>query len=245
MINASPSLYRGKTLRRALVLLMASTLICLIIVFLRQISWQPPLYEVIHNGVVATLRVHQAELAAKVSLLGWRAAAIFACAYLVLAGANVPINVPFAVAAGAMFGLWPGVVLAALCTSCGASIACFLSRTLLRGWVLRRLHGRLAEIEAGLAEEGWLYLLTLRLMPLVPYTLVNLVFGLTTMALPQFFAVTLLGTLPATIAFVNAGTELQQLGDDGAVLGVRLALSLLLFSCIPIVVARVNRWRRR
>jgi uncharacterized membrane protein YdjX (TVP38/TMEM64 family) len=177
--------------------------------------------------------------------LGWRGLALFALIYIGLTGLTLPVNVPLSVAAGALFGLWPGVALAALSTALGATVSCLSSRTLLRGWVMRRLHGRLAEIEAGLAADGDLYLLTLRLMPLVPYTMVNLLFGLTSMKLPRFFVVTLLGTLPATVAFVNAGTELQQLGDEGAVLGLRLAISLTLLGCVPLVMARINRWRRR
>jgi len=153
--------------------------------------------------------------------------------YVLLTSLTLPLNVPLALAAGLMFGFWKGWVLVSLGTSCGATISCLLSRTLLRGWVQRRLSRRVVEIEAGLEKQGWLYLLTLRLMPIVPYTLVNLVFGLTSMPLRRFFIVTWLGTLPATAAYVNAGTTLQILDEGHSILSLRLLISLTVLGLLP------------
>jgi len=143
--------------------------------------------------------------------------------YVLLTSLTLPLNVPLALAAGLMFGFWKGWVLVSLGTSCGATISCLLSRTLLR----------VVEIEAGLEKQGWLYLLTLRLMPIVPYTLVNLVFGLTSMPLRRFFIVTWLGTLPATAAYVNAGTTLQILDEGHSILSLRLLISLTVLGLLP------------
>ncbi len=233
--------------RSALVLMVAAVMLAALFWTLRSFPLAPTLQEVARNGALATLRSHQADLSAAMAQLGWRGPALFALIYITLAGLTLPINVPLSVAAGALFGLWPGTVLALFCTAIGASLSCLMSRTLLRGWVTRKLYGRMAEVEAGLAKDGALYLLSLRLMPLVPYTMVNLLFGLTSISLPRFFAITALGTLPATFAFANAGTQLQQLGDDGMQLGLRLGISLALLGCVPLCVkpiaAQIRRWR--
>jgi uncharacterized membrane protein YdjX (TVP38/TMEM64 family) len=203
--------------------------------------WGAGLHDMMALRPVAVLQAHRAWLQTLVSELGWRAPALFAVVYVTLTGLILPVNVPLSLVAGALFGLWPGVALTSLCTATGATLSCLSSRTLLRGFVHRRLHGRLAEVEAGLEREGSLYLLSLRLMPLVPYTMVNLIFGLTTMPLWRIFALTWLGTLPATIAFVNAGTELENLDSAGSVLGLRLMVSLTLLGCVPLAAARLRR----
>ncbi len=197
-------------------------------------AWWAALWAVLHTGPVAALRAHQAWLNAQVAELGWRAPMLYVAVYITLTGLTLPLNAPMALAAGAMFGLWEGVALTALSTSIGACISCFTARTLLRDWAHRRLHGRLAEFETGFAREGALYLLALRLIPLVPYTVINLLFGLTRLPLRMMFFCTLIGTLPSVIAFVNAGTELQNLESSASVLGGRLLVSLTLLGSLPV-----------
>lgn len=161
--------------------------------------------------------------------------------YVTLTSLTLPVNVPLALAAGVMFGFAEGWALVSLATSCGATVSCLISRTFLRGWVQRRLGARLVGIEAGLAKEGALYLLTLRLMPIVPYTVVNLVFGLTTMNLKRFFIITWLGTLPATAVYVNVGTALQILDTPEGILSLRMLLSLTALALLPMAFLRLRQ----
>ncbi|MDR3524846.1 MAG: TVP38/TMEM64 family protein [Acetobacteraceae bacterium] len=161
--------------------------------------------------------------------------------YVLLTSLTLPLNVPLALAAGLMFGFWKGWALVSLGTSCGATVSCLLSRTLLRGWVQRHLGRRIADIQAGMARDGWLYLLSLRLMPIVPYTVVNLVFGLTSMPLRRFFAATWFGTLPATAAYVNAGTALHILDADHLIVSPRLLVSLAVLSLLPVTIFHLRQ----
>lgn len=197
------------------------------------------------HALVSWLIAHQAAIEAFRS--GHQAAALFGFTllYVALAGLTLPVNVPLSIAAGAVFGFWPALGVTLLGTTLGATLSCLSARVALRGWVRRRLTGRLAQIEAGLEEEGDFYLLSLRLIPLVPYTVVNLVFGLTGMALWRFALLTALGTLPTSVALVNAGTGLQDLENARTLLGSRLVLSLILLSLLPIAASRLRRlWRR-
>jgi uncharacterized membrane protein YdjX (TVP38/TMEM64 family) len=175
------------------------------------------------------------------------AMAVFFAVDVGLLGLTLPLNIPFALAAGLMFGWAEGTALSALATASGATISCLSSRLLLKGWLRHRLGRRLREIEDGLERHGAMHLLTLRLTPLAPYTLVNLLFGLTDMGLARFFAITLIGALPATAAYVNAGAAFQILDDIGDILDWRMIAALTLLAGAPILISRLHRvdWPRR
>ncbi len=176
----------------------------------------------------------------------WAAGLVFLLCYIVAASLLLPVNVVLALAGGAVFGPWLGTVLVGLSAATGSTLAMLASRWLLRGLVRRRFGRRFHEVEAGLAREGWIYLLSLRLMPAVPYTLVNLLFGLTGFPPGRFLLVSLLGMSPATILYVHAGTGLGQLTSLGDVLSGPLAGSLALLAAMPLVAGWIFRyWRRQ
>ncbi len=223
--------------RRLIVLALLAIGACLLVLGWVTLSGDPTaLLQTLRHPLGVILSNRDA-LMAHASAYPWSSALLFVLCYVALTGMTLPINVPLTVTAGVMFGLGEGVALSSLATATGATLSCLSSRTLLRDVVRRRMSQRLAEIEAGLEREGLFYLLGLRLAPLVPYTVVNLLFGLTEMKLGQFFVISWIGTLPTTFAFVNAGTELQILDKPGELIGVRLIVSLMLLSCLPIAVA--------
>ena len=188
---------------------------------------------------LAGLKARQAELATYVEAHWLTAAAIFFLAYVAAAALSIPGAVILTLAAGAIFGLWPGLAIASFASSIGASLAFLGSRYLLRGWVERRFGRRLEAVDRGVEKDGIVYLLTLRLNPAVPFWLVNLGMGLTRLRLPTFYAVSQIGMLPGTFVYVNAGTQLGRLSSlrDAASLG--LILSLALLSLFPSEVALV------
>jgi len=170
---------------------------------------------------------------------------IYALVYAGLTGLTLPINVPLSLGAGALFGLAEGAAIVSFAAAGGASLSLLSSRFLLRDVVRRRLGRRLAEMEAGIARDGIVYLLMLRLTPAVPYVLVNLLFGLTSIPVLRFFWVTQLGTLPATLVFVNAGTQLETLRRVSDILSPGLIVSWLLLAVVPLAARHVvGRWRR-
>ena len=168
-------------------------------------------------------------------------AGLFMLAYVLAAALSLPINVLLAVAAGALFGFVQGSVMVSFAAAAGSTLAMLASRFLFRAWVRRRLRGRIAEIEAGLSREGGRYLLALRLTPVVPYTVVNLLFGLTRFPLRQFYLISQLGMLPAVVVFVNAGTQLERLTSLSAIFSARLIVSLVLLAVVPLFAGRLLR----
>ena len=188
--------------------------------------------------------------ASRAQLVAWRQAAPLATAsgyllvYVLVTGLSLPGATVLTLAGGAVFGLLQGTVLVSIGSTLGATAACLLARTLLREPVRHRFGHRLGPIEEGVRRDGAAYLLSLRLVPLVPFVLVNLLMGLTPMPLLRFALVSQLGMLPATLVYVNAGTQLGQLTGLAGLLSPALLGSFALLGLLPwIVKLLLGRWR--
>ncbi len=188
--------------------------------------------------------------ASRAQLVAWResaplaSAAAFVAVYVLVTGLSLPGATVLTLAGGAIFGLIQGTVLVSIGSTLGATAACLLARTLLREPVRRRFGQRLGPIEAGVCRDGAAYLLSLRLVPVVPFVLVNLLMGLTPMPLLPFALVSQLGMLPATLVYVNAGTQLGQLTSLSGLLSPALLASFALLGLLPwIVKLLLGRWR--
>ena len=169
----------------------------------------------------------------------WQAAAIFFGVYVLVAAASLPGAVVMTLAAGAIFGVVAGTLVVSFASSLGATLSFLSSRFVLRDAVQRRFGTRLAALNAGMAREGAFYLFTLRLVPIVPFFLVNLLMGLTPIATATFYGVSQLGMLPATLVYVNAGTQLAQLDGLGGILSPGLLASFTALGLLPLVARRV------
>lgn len=149
------------------------------------------------------------------------AALIFACVYVLATALSLPGAALLTLVAGGLFGLGWGLLIVSFASTIGASFAFLASRTLLRDWVQSKFSVQLEKINAGVEKDGAFYLFTLRLIPLVPFFVINLVFGLTKVRLWTFYWVSQLGMLAGTAVYVNAGAELGALEE----LSVRGVLS--------------------
>ena len=144
---------------------------------------------------------------------------------------------------GWSFGFLPGLLLVSFASTAGASLAFLLSRFVLREWIQTRFGSRLRTFNDALARDGAFYLLALRLIPSVPFFVVNLVMGLTPLALGTYWWVSQIGMLPSTAVYVYAGASvpyLQTLSEQG----VRAVLSPRLFWALALLAggALVARW---
>jgi uncharacterized membrane protein YdjX (TVP38/TMEM64 family) len=159
--------------------------------------------------------------------------------YVAYTGLGVPGAAILALAVGAVFGLLWGAVIASFAASLGSTLAFLSSRFLFREAVRKRFGHRLRAVDAGFEREGVLYLLALRIAPVLPYVLVNLVMGLTPVKARTFYAVSQLGMLPATILYVNAGTQLATIRSVAGILSPELIGSLALLGTFPLVAKHV------
>ena len=127
--------------------------------------------------------------------------------YIVVTAFALPISLIKTLLAGALFGFWPGLILVSFASSIGSTFCFLFSRYALRAYIQKRFSNYLEKINKGIETDGWLYLLFLRLSPIFPFFIINLVFGLTKMKTLEFYVVSQIGMFIATAIFVNAGVR--------------------------------------
>ena len=155
--------------------------------------------------------------------------------YVLAAALSFPGASILTLAAGAMFGWAMGLLLVSFASSLGALLAFWVSRYLLRDVIEQRFGKLLQPINEGLAKDGTFYLLTLRLVPLFPFWLINLLMGLTTLGARRFYIVSQIGMLVGTAVYVNAGTQLAAIDTAADVLSPALLTSLVLLGVFPLL----------
>ncbi len=163
----------------------------------------------------------------------------FFAAYVAVTALSLPGAAVMTLLAGAVFGLVVGTVVVSFASSVGALLAMLSARYLLRDAVERRFGRRLADLQRGVARDGAYYLFTLRLVPLFPFFVVNLLMGLTSMRAPTFYVVSQIGMLAGTVVYVNAGTQLAQIESLSGILSPALVASFVLLGVFPLLARKV------
>lgn len=159
--------------------------------------------------------------------------------YITAVTLSLPGATVMTLAGGALFGFWTGLLLVSFGSTIGATLACLVSRFLLRDWVQGRFGDRLGPVNQGIEREGAFYLFTLRLIPLFPFFVINLVMGLTKLPIATFYWVSQIGMLPGTAVYVNAGNELGRIESLSGILSPGLLLSFALLGVFPLVAKRL------
>ncbi|MCE2744507.1 MAG: FAD-dependent oxidoreductase [Burkholderiales bacterium] len=167
-------------------------------------------------------------------------AGVFFLAYVVVTAFSIPGAAVMTLAAGALFGLLQGLILVSFASTMGATLAFIGARYLLRDSVQAKFGNRLKAINEGVEKEGAFYLFTLRLVPVFPFFLINLLMGLTSMKAFTFFWVSQLGMLAGTVVYVNAGTELAKIDSLSGILSPGLILSFVLLGVFPLIAKKIT-----
>jgi pyruvate/2-oxoglutarate dehydrogenase complex dihydrolipoamide dehydrogenase (E3) component/uncharacterized membrane protein YdjX (TVP38/TMEM64 family) len=165
--------------------------------------------------------------------------AVFFAIYVAVTALSLPGAAVMTLLAGAIFGLGVGTVLVSFASSIGATLAMLVARYVLRDSVKAKLGARLADIDRGIEREGAFYLFTLRLVPVFPFFVINLLMGLTTMKAATFYWVSQLGMLAGTLVYVNAGTQLAQISSLQGILSPELIGSFVLLGVFPLIAKQI------
>ncbi|MBB1452739.1 FAD-dependent oxidoreductase [Pseudoalteromonas sp. SG43-1] len=166
--------------------------------------------------------------------------------YVVVTALSLPGAAILTLAAGALFGLVEGLLVASFASTIGATLAFLVSRYLLRDTIKQRFPERLAAIDAGVEREGGFYLFTLRLVPVFPFFLINLLMGVTSIKSWTYYWVSQAGMLAGTFVFVNAGTQLAQIESLSGILSFNLILSFALLGIFPFIAKGIlNVFKKR
>ena len=222
---------KGGTLGRIAVVLLL--LVAAIVVW--KMGWLDQL-------TLANLKARQVELAQWVNGNYVLAVGAFFVVYVAVTALSIPGAAIMTLAAGALFGVLAGTVIVSFASAVGASLAFLVARFMLRDTLRGRYGNRLKTFDKGIERDGAFYLFTMRLVPLFPFFLINLLSGLTALKLRTFYWVSQVGMLPGTIAFVYAGTQLAQIESPGDVLSPGLIAAFVLIGTLPLVMRWVTRW---
>jgi uncharacterized membrane protein YdjX (TVP38/TMEM64 family) len=169
--------------------------------------------------------------------------------YVVVTALSLPGATGMTLLYGWLFGFWPALVLVSFASTAGATAAFLLSRYLLGQSIQSRFGDRLEGFNRALEREGAFYLFTLRLIPAVPFFVINVVMGLTKMRVPTYWWVSQLGMLPGTCVYVYAGSSLPTLHQiaergTGSILKVELLVALILLGIFPLAMKKIIGWLR-
>ena len=168
------------------------------------------------------------------------------CIYVAVTGASLPGATPMTLVFAWLFGFWRALLLVSFASTAGASIAFLTSRYLLRSAVAARFGKQVKSFNELIEREGGFYLFTLRLIPLVPFFVINLVMGLTSIPLWQFWVVSQIGMLPGTAVYVYAGASVPDLNTLAAqgvsgILTPQLLTAFILLGLFPLLVKRLSK----
>ncbi|MFH0782236.1 MAG: FAD-dependent oxidoreductase [Pseudomonadota bacterium] len=169
----------------------------------------------------------------------------FFAIYVLVTALSLPGATIMTLAGGGFFGLVWGFVIISFASSIGATLAFLVSRYLLRDWVQKRFGDRLEAINKGVEQEGALYLFSLRLVPIFPFFLINILMGLTPIKTFTYYWVSQVGMLAGTLVYINAGTQLAHIEGLKGIVSPGLLLSFTLLGVFPIIAKKFNQWLKK
>ena len=166
---------------------------------------------------------------------------IFFILYVIVTAFALPISLLKTLLAGALFGFWPGLILVSFASSIGSTFCFLFSRYALRNYTQVKFGKYLEKVNKGVDQDGWLYLLFLRLSPIFPFFIINLVFGLTKMRALEFYLVSQVGMFVGTAIFVNAGVQIGNLNSIEEILSLKVIMSLTLIGIFPLLIKLIYK----
>ncbi|ADJ28903.1 FAD-dependent oxidoreductase [Nitrosococcus watsonii] len=181
------------------------------------------------------LKAHQEQLQQMIAGAPVVSVSIFFISYVLVAALSLPGAAVMTIAGGALFGLTAGTVIVSFASTLGATLAFLSSRFLFRDSLRQRYDKTVQRVDERIAVDGPFYLASLRLVPVFPFFVINIVMGLTGIPIWRFYWVSQLTMLPGTLVYVNAGTQLAAIQKVGDILSLPLLLSFLLLALFPLI----------
>lgn len=159
---------------------------------------------------------------------------IYSLIYIITTAVSLPGATILTLLGGSIFGLSTGLFIVSFASSIGATLAFIFSRTILRDSIQNKFGDKLKTFNEGVNTEGAFYLFTLRLVPIFPFFMINMVMGLTSIKTMTFYLISQLGMLPGTAVYVNAGVQLSKIESLSGILSPDMLFSFALLGILPI-----------
>lgn len=215
---------------------MKKILILSVIVALIALVIQQDFLQLLTLESIKTQQAHLQDYVEQNQLTSW---ALYFALYVLVTAASLPGALILTLLGGALFGLVVGVILISFASTVGASLAFLLSRYFLKDWVENKFGASLKPFYDGIEKDGSFYLFALRLVPVMPFFVINLVMGLTRIKLVTYYWVSQVGMFAGTIVYVNAGTQLAQIDSLSGILSPPIIFSFVLLAMLPIVARKL------
>ena len=212
-------------------ILLTGILIAFVVAF-----FQMGLYEFL---TLEQIKMEQASIEAWVEEQPAEASVAYFLLYIVVTAVSLPGATVMTLAGGAVFGFWWGFVLVSFASTIGATLAMLVARFVLQEQVQSRFARQLVALNRGIEKEGGFYLFTLRLVPIIPFFVINLAMGLTRIKILTFFLVSQLGMLAGTAVYVNAGTQLAEIETASDILSVELLVAFGFLGVFPLIAKKL------
>ena len=164
---------------------------------------------------------------------------IFFIVYILITTFALPFAAIKTIIAGALFGLIPGVLLTSFASSIGSTLCFLMSRFVLRNYIENKYQKYVEKVNSGISKDGVFYLFFLRLSPIFPFFIVNLIFGLTRMKATTFYIISQIGMLIGTVVFVNAGVQLAKINSINDILSFNIIISFMLIGLVPFIIKKI------
>jgi len=170
--------------------------------------------------------------------------AVYGAVYVLFTAFSLPGAVVLTLAGGAIFGVLTGTLVVSLSSTTGATLAFIGARYMFRDWIEKKYRGNIAKFSEGIAENGFSYLLFLRLVPIFPFFIINVVMGLTRVDLKTYVLASWIGMLPGTFVFIYAGAQLSGIDSIGSVMSGRVLLAFLMLGILALlpIFYKKTRW---
>lgn len=165
--------------------------------------------------------------------------AVFFIIYIIVTTFALPFAAIKTILAGALFGLIPGVLLTSFASSIGSTFCFLMSRFVLRNYVENKYRKYVEKVNSGISKDGVFYLFFLRLSPIFPFFIINLIFGLTKMKAITFYIISQIGMLIGTVVFVNAGVQLAKINSIDDILSFEIIISFMLIGLVPFIIKKI------
>ena len=160
--------------------------------------------------------------------------------YVLVTGFSLPGAAVLTLAAGFLFNFWLGLIVVSFASTIGASIAFLISRMILRDYFLGKYEKQYKKIDKGFFKQGNSYLLSLRLIPLFPFFVVNILMGLTSIRLKNFFFVSQIGMLPGTMVYIFAGKSLSEIQSISDIFSLNILIAFSLLGLLPFIIKKIE-----
>jgi len=197
------------------------------------------IYDVGSYLTVANLKAHQIEFIRFYNKNLLYTLSVYFGLYIIVTALSLPGVAIMTLAGGAIFGVWMGTLLVSVASALGATLSFLVSRVFLKNYLQKKHANKLAIISDGLRKDDLFYLFTLRLIPVFPFYLINLLMGQTPIKTAQFFLMSILGMLPGTLVYVNAGSQIANIKTFLGIFSPGVLVSLILLGMFPFVARKI------